>query len=101
MSSRARIGKVVGGSAANTSLTYFNHLALASPVAANCSILELSALELSLEVYLAEVRVVGLLGSIQSLEVEEGSASEVNLAWVINEHGHNEFLSTASAGHLV
>lgn len=100
MSSRARTGKVVGGSAANTSPTNCNP-ALASSAAANYSILELTALEPSLEVYLAEVRVVGLLGSPQSLEVKEGSASEVNLAWVINEHGHNEFLSTASAGHLV
>ena len=100
MSSRARIGKVVGGSAANTSPTNCKPT-LASSAAANYSILELTALEPSLEVYLAEVRVVGLLGSPQSLEVKEGSASEVNLAWVINEHGHNEFLSTASAGHLV
>lgn len=63
--------------------------------------LELTALESSLEVKLAEIRVVSLSGGIGPVEVKEGSTSEVNLAWVINEHGHNEFLCTASAGHFV
>ena len=59
--------------------------------------LELIALLLSLEVKLSKVRVVGALGSPHSLEVKESRATEVNLAWVVNKHGNNEFLSTAAA----
>jgi len=64
-------------------------------------VLELTALELSLEVELAKIRVVGAIGCPPPLEVEESSTSKVNLAWVINEHSYNQFLRTASAGHLV
>jgi hypothetical protein len=62
--------------------------------------LELTALEFSLEVELAEVLSVGAVNSPPSLEVEESCSAEVDLPWVINESVHDQFLNTAAACHL-
>ena len=61
------------------------------------SSLEFPALDSSLEVDLAEVLVVSLLGGIGTIEVEEGSTSEVSFPWVVNQEVHDCFLCTAAA----
>ena len=62
---------------------------------------ELVALEFALEVELAEVGVVCRLSLDSVVEVEESTATEVDLPWVINDEVDNELLCTAAtASHL-
>ena len=65
------------------------------------SVLELIALESSLEIELPEVLSVSAGDSILTVEVEESCTAEVDLAWMINESANNEFLDVeAAACHL-
>ena len=64
--------------------------------------LELVALDLSLEIELAEVGVVGHTSLVSAIEVEERSSAEVNLPWVVDNEVHYELLGTAAtASHLL
>ena len=64
------------------------------------SMLELVALESSLEVELAEVEAVGLLHLVVSVEVEEGCTTEVHLLRAVNEEVQDLLLkATAAACH--
>jgi hypothetical protein len=69
---------------------------------ASSVLVELVTLELSLEVDLSEVGVVGRLGLDLVVEVEESCASEVDLPRVVNEEVDDELFSTAAtASHLL
>jgi hypothetical protein len=61
------------------------------------SVLELTTLELSLEIELAKVLVVRLLGGPIAIEVQECCTAKVDLPWLVNEEIDDHFLSTAAA----
>jgi hypothetical protein len=61
------------------------------------SCLELSAFESPLEVELAKVVVVSRSHLPVAVEVEERTATEVDLPWVIHEEVDDHFLCTAAA----
>jgi hypothetical protein len=66
------------------------------------SVLELSALESSLEIELAEVMAVGLVHLLVSVKVEESCTAEVYPVWVINDEVDDLLLETAAATcHLI
>ena len=48
------------------------------------SVLELFALESSLKIELAKVKIVGAIDLVTTIEVEESCTAEVYLPWMIN-----------------